>query len=130
MPAFVVEALREHRIRQDLERELAGDLWQETGFVFTSLVGTPLDGSNVTHKFQELLARSGLPRLRFHDLRHTCASLLVAMGVPLPVVRDILGHSQISITADTYSHVTPLLAREAMSQLDGLFGAETRRGGE
>lgn len=119
-------ARSEHRIRQEEERQQAGGRWEEWGLVFTSTVGTPLDGSNVTHRFQKILERVGLPRIAFHDLRHTCASLLVAIGVPLPVIKEILGHTRISTTADIYTHVTPLLAREAMGKLDDLLGDRDR----
>lgn len=81
LPPIVVDALEGHRYRQDAERALAGRAWVETGFVFTTSIGTPLDGSSVTHHFQRLLAAAGLPRMRFYDLRHGCASLLLAQGV-------------------------------------------------
>jgi integrase len=75
--------------------------------VFASPIGTPLDASAVTHRFHRQLAAAGLPRQRFHDLRHACASYLLASNVPMKVVQEILGHSQLSTTADIYSHVAP-----------------------
>ena len=118
LPPVVVRALREHRGRQVEERLAAGEDWQDLGLVFTSEIGTPLDGPNVTHRFHRLLARAGLPRMRFHDLRHACASLLLAQGVHPRVVMETLGHSQISLTMNTYSHVLPALQREAADQME------------
>ncbi len=73
--------------------------------------------------FSRLLAKSGLPKKRFHDLRHTCASLLLAQGAHPRVVMEILGHSQMSLTMDTYSHVIPALQREAAKQMDDILNA-------
>src|SRR5205807_2241559 len=97
----------EHRMRQIQDRLLAGRRWRESGLVFTSQLGNPLDGKNVTTSFQRLLARAGLPRKRFYDLRHSCATLLLVQGVPARVVMEILGHSQIGLTLNTYTHVLP-----------------------
>ncbi len=83
--------------------------------------GTPLEGSSVTHRFQKLLRRADLPHLRFHDLRHACASLLLAQGVHPRVVMEILGHSQISLTMNTYSHVIPALQRDAAERMGAIL---------
>ena len=106
------------------ERLLAGSRWQDTGMVFTSTIGTLLEPRSVSRKFQSALERAGLPRKRFHDLRHTCASLLLVQGVHPRVVMQILGHSQIAVTMDTYSHVIDELGREAANQIDTLLAAE------
>src|SRR5207248_9165647 len=100
-----------------LERLAAGNRWNETGLVFTTTHGTGLDGPNVTKRFQRFLDRSGLPQRRFHDLRHACASLLLAQNVPARVVMEILGHSQIALTMNTYSHVAPEVSREAADRM-------------
>lgn len=92
------------------------------GFVFTTTVGTPMDGIAVTRRFQAILLAAGLPRQRFHDLRHACASLMLAQGVAPRVVMETLGHSQISLTLNTYSHVIPALGRAAVEQMDALLG--------
>jgi integrase len=113
MPATVVNALREHQRRQ-LKEQMRID----GGFVFAHPDGSPLDGSVVTHQFQRLLKRGGLPRLRFHDLRHSCASLLLAQGVSARMVMETLGHSNISTTMDIYSHVMPSLRQEAADAMD------------
>lgn len=122
LPAIALAALREHCDLQDAERRHAGERWEERRLVFTTGTGRPLDGPNVTHQFQHLLVRAGLPRLRFHDLRHTCASLLLADGIPPRVIMETLGHSQISLTMNTYAHVMPALQREAAKRMDELLG--------
>jgi integrase len=124
LPPVVSEALSAHRERQDAQRELAGARWSEMGYVFTTSQGRPLDGSNVTHDFQQALNEAGLPRMRFYDLRHGCASLLLAQGVHPRVVMETLGHSAISLTMNTYSHVSRALQREAAVRID-----EALRGG-
>ena len=97
---------------------LAGEQWLESGLVFTTSKGTPLSARNVIRKFHALLKKAGLPRHRFHDLRHSCASLLLAQHVPARVVMDVLGHSQISLTLDTYSHVMPAALRDAAERME------------
>lgn len=128
LPGSIVIALREHRRRQLEERLLAGRRWVESGLVFTSTIGTPLDGANVTKSFQRLLARAGLPKRRFHDLRHSCATLLLVQNVAPRVVMEVLGHSQISLTMNTYSHVLPALMREAALKMDALLTQGRERG--
>jgi integrase len=120
---YVVTVLREHRKRQLQERLWAGSRWQEGDFVFTSSIGTPMTGGDVTKRFQGLLAAAGLPRIRFHDLRHGAASLLLAKGVHPRVVMEMLGHSTIALTMNVYSHVIPELQREAADQMEAVFGA-------
>jgi integrase len=124
LPTFVADGLRAHRTRQRTDRLLAGSRWHDDprGLVFTTTVGTPMDGIAVTRRFQALLASAGLPRQRFHDLRHACASLLLAQGVAPRVVMETLGHSQISLTLNTYSHVIPALGRAAADQMDAVLG--------
>jgi integrase len=124
LPNMAVTALRQRHIKQLEERLLAGSRWQASGFVFTSMVGTPLEPRNAYRQFQKALERAQLPHARFHDLRHTCATLLLVQGVPARVVMETLGHSQISLTMNTYSHVLPDLQREAADQMDRLLTAE------
>ena len=121
LPDVVRDALRAHRVRQAEQRLGVGAEWEETGFVFTTAFGKPLNDSNVTHMFQRHLARAGLPHQRFHDLRHACASLLLAQGVSPRVVMELLGHSQITLTLNTYSHVLPGLQKQAAAQMDPLL---------
>lgn len=121
LPTTVTTALQQHRARQAVERLSAGSLWSGSELVFCTPFGRPLDASNVTHAFQKHLVRAGLPRQRFHDLRHACASLLLAQGVNSRVVMEVLGHSQITLTLNTYSHVLPSLQLEAAAKMDSLL---------
>ena len=122
LPTRTAAALREHRKRQLAERLWAGSRWQEGDYLFTTSIGTPMMGSEVTRRFQALVATAGLPRMRFHDLRHGAASLLLAQGVHPRVVMEMLGHSTITLTMNTYSHVIPDLQREAANRMEEALG--------
>ena len=111
-----VDALMEHK---DLYREVAG----QDGFVFCDSDGSPLEPDKVTKDFKKMTKRAGIPGLRLHDLRHTRASLMLAEGVHLKIVSERLGHSNMGITGDLYSHVRPSLQREAVAR----FGAAWRK---
>ena len=126
LPQVAIAALRTHQARQAEEREIVGDEWVESDFVFTAWKGTPLDTRNVLRHFQNLLKRLGLPHRRVHDLRHTRASLLLYQGVHLRVVMEILGHSRISLTMNTYSHVIPALNQDAAEKLGDVLGKKAR----
>lgn len=120
-----VDALRRHRTAQNDERQGVGPAWQDHDLVFANAVGGPLAPQNLLRRsFVPLLVRAGLPRVRFHDLRHTAATLLLAEGVHRKIVSELLGHSQVSITLDLYSHVTGTMQRAAVSALDGLLGSQ------
>ena len=106
------------RGRQAVKRLAAGERWVDLDLVFPSERGTLSDGPNVTPRFHKLLKRAGLPPMRFHDLRHACASLLLVQGVHPRVVMETLGHSQISVTMNTYSHVLPALQRDAADKME------------
>ncbi|HAM41108.1 MAG TPA: site-specific integrase, partial [Candidatus Omnitrophica bacterium] len=121
LPSVAVAALREHRTRQKVERVRAGDLWEDTGLVFTTEIGTALDKGNLTRGFKCLLKQAGLPDVRFHDLRHTCASLLRAQGLDHRLIMETLGHSQIGITMSLYSHIYPAARREAADKIDEIL---------
>ena len=126
LPQVAVQALKKHRAQQAAEKLKMGEAWQDLGFVFTTPIGTPMDASNLRKtSFHPLLERAGVPRIRFHDLRHTCATVLLAQGVHPKVVQEQLGHSQISLTLDTYSHVLPSLQQEAANEMDKMFGKNT-----
>jgi integrase len=112
LPESAVVVLGRHRVRQQTERLLAGQRWRDTGLVFTTTIGTPLDDRNVRKAFRELLDAAELPPMRIHDLRHTCTSLLLAQGVHSRVVME---------TLDTYSHVMPTLERNAADRMDAVL---------
>jgi integrase len=123
LPGVAATALRTHRVRQLEARLAAGARWQERGFVFTSGIGTPIEPRRITREFRALLERAGLPAIRLHDLRHSCATLLLAQGVSPRVVMETLGHSQVSLTLNTYSHVLPALQRDAATKMDAILGS-------
>ena len=95
------------------------------GLVFTTAIGTPLDPPSVAHRFQKLLAATGRPRQRLHDLRHCCASPMLANGEHSRVVMETIGHSQIGLTMNTFSHVLPAMQRDAAAGLDALLTANS-----
>jgi integrase len=114
-----VKALRSHLNRQLGEIDMAGSLWRVNGLIFASEAGDPLDRRYVTnHRFKPLLKRAGLPQIRFHDLRHTCATLLLGRNVNPKIVSEMLGHASIAITLDTYSHVLPNMQSEAAKAME------------
>lgn len=118
---FALEALKEHRKRQNEMKRLAGDSWEEHDYVFCKALGQHLDPGGVLVQLKHLLEKAGLPDRRFHDLRHSAATLLLSMGVHPKVVQEILGHSVISMTMDIYSHVLPTMQRDAMDKLNQVF---------
>lgn len=120
LPAPLVDDLRAHRERQTAERLMLGSEWRdEHGLVFTTPLGTPVDPRNFSRAVSQLCVRAGLGHWGTHELRHSCASLLLARGVPLEVVSETLGHSSIRVTKDVYGHLmAPARAQaaEAMQQ--------------
>lgn len=126
MPPTVAKVLSDHHARQNVERDAAGKEWHEWGLVFTRSDGYPLDGTVVTHRFHNFLERAGLPQRRFHDLRHSCATLLLVQGVSPRVVMEILGHSHIALTMNTYTHVVPELRRDAALRMESLLNEPER----
>lgn len=126
LPDQVVTALRQHRIRQHQERLLAGARWVDSGLVFTTTIGTPIEPTNVNKRFAALVSAAGVPRQRFHDQRHWCATLLLAQGLPPRLVMDLLGHTQISTTMDLYGHVLDEDRRRGADLMDALFTGQKR----
>jgi len=129
LPAVCLEAVRSHRIRQLEERLKTGPRWHETGLLFTTFsargrdqCGGGLHPRNVLRTLHGLLKAAGLPRCRFHDLRHSCASILIAQGVQLAEISQLLGHSQLRLTADTYGHLQQQTASRAAQHLDRVLG--------
>jgi len=121
LPDMAIEALKRHQARMR-EEGLAG-----VGYVFCNREGRPLRRSHFHfQQFKPLLERANLPDIRFHDLRHTSATLLLSQGVHPKVVQERLGHSQISVTMDTYSHVLPSLQLEAAGKFDQMLEVEKK----
>ena len=128
LPDVLADAMRAHQAAQEVERVIAGEEWQEHGLVFPTSVGTPTEPRNLVRHFKTALRAAALPETtRFHDLRHSCATFLIAQGVHPRVVMEILGHSHIGITMDTYAHVLPESQRQAVDGIADLFNlpAET-----
>jgi integrase len=122
---FALEALKEHRVRQLDEGERADACWQAHDFVFCTPLGTHLNPTrDMLDLLKVFLKQSGLPEIRFHDLRHSSATLLLSLGVHPKVVQEILGHSQISMTLDIYSHVLPSMHQDAMARLNAAIAVE------
>jgi integrase len=123
LPRFSVAALRTHRLRQLEERIQLAAVYQDQGLVFCRPDGRPLNEAGVTRGLQATLARLGLPRQRFHDLRHGAASLMRAQGADLKLISATLGHSEIGITADLYTHLFPEVSRDLADRVDALMGS-------
>lgn len=119
-------ALREHLERQLAEIEVLGDRYEDQGLLFTTDTGRPINPSNLRQRsFFPLLKRAGLPRIRFHDLRHTCATLLLTQGTHPKFVQELLGHATVAITLDTYSHVIPSMRNQtARAMQDAISSTE------
>jgi len=100
---------------------MAGSRWQDGDFVFTTGIGTPLEPRNLDRAYRQIVKAASLPHIRIHDLRHTAATLLLIQGVHPRVVLELLGHSQIAVTMNLYSHVVPALRKEAADQMDAIF---------
>ncbi len=122
MPNCVASALRKHRARQAEERLRAGSEWQDYGLVFTTKKGTPIEPRRTDAKFKKVLKDAEVPETyRLHDSRHFASSLLLAQGVHPRTVMEILGHSEIGLTMNTYSHIVPDLMREAAKKIDAVL---------
>jgi integrase len=123
----VVALLRDHKQAQEAGEPIAGWVGE---LVFRTINDRPYNGTDVTLMYQDILKKAGLPKHRFHDLRHACATFLLAEGVELQVVKETLGHSQISLTADTYAHVMPSLKKDAADKLgEALWGQDWGQNG-
>jgi integrase len=123
LPTLTAEELRRWRVRQLEERLVAGPLWEETGYVFTHHTGTPIEPNDLHRAFDRVVSRLGLPEIRPYDLRHTCATVLLSQNVNPKYVQELLGHRQITVTMDLYSHVLPAMDHEAANTMERVFGA-------
>lgn len=119
--ALELRALAAHRAQQDERRRQWGAAWAGQELIFTTDQGRPLGWRDVDRDFKLRLAKAGIKAIRFHDLRHTNATLQLEAGIHPKVVQERLGHSDIGVTLDIYSHVTPTLGRDAAQRLDAVF---------
>ena len=113
--------LREYKTEQQAQRILLGRPLADSNLVFSHIDGKPLDPGVVSHTFAKVLKKAGLPHIRFHDLRHTHATLLLKAGIHPKIVSERLGHANIGITLDTYSHVLPGLQERAAKRFDEML---------
>jgi integrase len=116
-----LQALRQHKERQEQQRAIAGERWNDLDLIFPNSVGMPLDPSNMRLDFNRTLKKASLKKVRFHDLRHTAASLMLNHGVPVIVVSKRLGHAKPSITLDVYGHLYLEMQGEAARIMDELI---------
>ncbi|WP_370468555.1 site-specific integrase [Streptacidiphilus sp. P02-A3a] len=113
LPTECLRSLEQHRDRQLQECEAAGTGWKASRYVFTRPDGSPIEGATLTRHFNALLRRAALRHIRFHDLRHSATTLLLEQGVELVVIKELLGHAHIGVTATVYAHVRLRLQRDA-----------------
>ncbi len=123
LPASCVAALRKHKATQNAERLRMGPIWEDHGFVFTNETGGPLHVNSLMARYEKLVVLAGVPRIRFHDMRHTSATLMMANGIHPKIVQERLGHADISMTLNRYSHVTPSMQRDAADAIDAAIDA-------
>lgn len=125
LPARAIAALRTRAANQLSDQRAAGDDWVDSGLVFTTRTGTPIEPSNLRRSFDKEIATANVRRIRFHDMRHTCASLLLAQGEQMRTVMEILGHANMAITSDIYSHVAPTTLRNASDAMNAALDSPT-----
>ncbi len=123
LPTECLHSLKQHRDRQAQGGKAAGNVWKASGYVFTRPDGSPIEGATLTRHFNALLRRAALRRIRFHDLRHSAATLLLEQGVELVVIKELLGHAHIGVTATVYAHVRLRLQRDAIDLLGNALRA-------
>lgn len=121
LPPFALEVLEQHHTRQRAARSKASATWEDHDLVFCNRRGKFLRPKTLRDQFTKLLNAAGLPYMRFHDLRHSAATILLSMGVHPKVVQELLGHSNIAITLGIYGHVLPGMHEEAMGKWNDLF---------
>jgi len=119
-----LEVLRNYNIEQQAMINYAGEEWTDLDLIFPSNVGTSITSSNIRRAFRKLLKASRLPKIRFHDLRHTAASFMLNHGIPVLIVSKRLGHSKPSNTLDVYGHLTTSKQEEAAQLMDDLMSDE------
>ena len=122
LPHFVIDVLKMHQLRQREKKAACRGAWKDSGYVFCNGQGGYLSDAQLYKMYKRLLRQAGLPNIRFHDLRHSAATIMISMGVNPKVVQEVLGHSNIGMTLNTYTHVLPSMQEEATAKLDNLFG--------
>lgn len=115
-----IDKLKLHYQQQHWSKLIAGDRWEENDLIFPNTIGKPMEHSRLLKDFKEILKKAELPIIRFHDLRHTAATLMLQAGIHPKIVQETLGHADISLTMNTYSHALPTLQKEAAAKMDEL----------
>jgi integrase len=135
LPAVCVAAFARHMRSQEEWKRWAGSKWRETEYVFTTRIGTPVDARDLSREYYQITRpkrkgegtpapKLGFPAIRFHDLRHSAATLLLAQGVSPRYITELLGHSQVSFTMQTYAHVLPEVQKETAAKMDEILVAK------
>jgi len=122
LSSCLVAVLRAHRANENKTRLVAGSDWRDLDLVFTTSKGTPIEKSNLHRDYKKILKDAGLPSIRLHDLRHSCATLLLAQGVHPRALMEQLGHSRIGTTMDIYAHVMPPMLEDVANKMEAILG--------
>jgi integrase len=130
VPAFFIDMLKQHRVKQEQRRLKVGEVWENRDLVFPDLSGGYLNPIHVLRMFKKILQRAGLPHMPFHDLRHSAATILISMGIHPKVIQELLGHSDISITLGIYGHLFPSMQQDVVEKWQGVFGEKDEDGEE
>jgi len=120
LPDQLIALLKEHRQQQEQERELAADLWRDSGYVFTTPTGEPLHPRTDHREWKDLLTSARVPERRLHDARHTAATVLLLLGVPDRAVMGVMGWSN-SAMAARYQYIVAAVRRDVATRVDGLL---------
>lgn len=123
-----IDVLKEHQVLQQLEQAYYGSDWEDHGLVFPSMTGKPMRGHTVSVAFEQVASKAKLPKIRFHDLRHTAATMMLNFGIPAIIVSKRLGHARASITLDVYGHLIPSKQEEAAALMDRLMSPKIQAG--
>jgi integrase len=121
LPQIVLEKVLAHRTRQEEERKIGGSAWRDTGMVFTTGIGTMLDARNMLREYYRLRDRIQLPQIRFHDLRHSAATILKMASIPDQAIQKLLGHASVRTTQEIYTHLTLDAEKRAAEKVDEIF---------
>lgn len=127
LPSMAINALKDHKQMQDQEKLQAGFAYQDHDLIIATSLGTPISPRNLLRSFKRILNKGNLPKIRFHDLRHTHATLMLKQGEHPKIVSERLGHSNTRITMDIYSHVLPNMQKEAVERFEKIFIANEER---
>lgn len=130
LPDFLIEVLQQHQQRQQEHQTKIGPAWKNSGYVFCNTRGGFYEDSSLAKRYKQLLKREDLPEIRFHDLRHSAATILISMGVNPKVVQELLGHASIVTTLNIYAHVLPAMQQEAAQKLNNLYRQGDHKSGD